>query len=68
MVESGAQAIKLQTYTADTITIDHNGPAFRVSAGRELWGGRNLDDLYDEAHTPGEWRAPIFERAPGSAA
>ena len=63
VAESGAQAIKLQTYTADTITIDHDGPAFRVSSGHELWGGKNLHDLYDEAHTPWEWHAPIFERA-----
>ena len=63
VAESGAQAIKLQTYTADTITIDHDGPAFRVSSGHELWGGKNLHDLYDEAHTPWEWHAPIFARA-----
>ena len=60
---SGAQAVKLQTYTADTITIDADGPAFRVSADHELWGGKNLHQLYQEAHTPWEWHAPIFERA-----
>lgn len=60
---SGAQALKLQTYRADTITIDADGPAFRVSAGHELWGGKNLYQLYEEAHTPWEWHAPIFERA-----
>ncbi|MCL1899672.1 MAG: pseudaminic acid synthase [Promicromonosporaceae bacterium] len=60
---SGAQAVKLQTYTADTITIDHDGPDFRLSADHELWGGRNLYQLYTEAHTPWEWHAPIFERA-----
>ena len=63
VAESGAQSIKLQTYTADSITIDHDGPEFRVSSGHELWGGRNLYDLYQEAHTPWEWHAPIFERA-----
>lgn len=63
IAESGAPAVKLQTYTADTITIDHDGPAFRVSAGHELWGGKNLYQLYTEAHTPWEWHAPIFERA-----
>lgn len=63
VAESGAQALKLQTYTADTITIDADGPAFRVSAGHELWGGKNLYRLYDEAHTPWEWHAPLFERA-----
>lgn len=63
VAESGAQALKLQTYRADTITIDADGPAFRVSAGHELWGGKNLYQLYEEAHTPWEWHAPIFERA-----
>lgn len=60
---SGAQAVKLQTYTADTITIDHDGPAFRVSSDHSLWGGKNLYALYEEAHTPWAWHAPIFERA-----
>ncbi|MFF1528376.1 pseudaminic acid synthase [Cellulomonas sp. NPDC058312] len=63
VAESGAQALKLQTYRADTITIDADGPAFRVSQGHELWGGKNLYQLYEEAHTPWEWHAPIFERA-----
>jgi len=63
IAESGAQAVKLQTYTADTITIDSDAPAFRVSQGHELWGGRTLHDLYDEAHTPWEWHPQIFERA-----
>ncbi|WP_182111759.1 pseudaminic acid synthase [Actinotalea sp. JY-7876] len=63
IAQSGAQAVKLQTYTADTITIDADGPAFRVSSGHELWGGKNLYQLYTEAHTPWEWHAPIFERA-----
>lgn len=63
VAQSGAQALKLQTYRADTITIDADGPAFRVSAGHELWGGKNLYQLYEEAHTPWEWHAPIFERA-----
>lgn len=63
VAESGAQALKLQMYRADTITIDADGPAFRVSQGHELWGGKNLYQLYEEAHTPWEWHAPIFERA-----
>ncbi|RMI13274.1 pseudaminic acid synthase [Cellulomonas triticagri] len=63
VAESGAQALKLQTYRADTITIDADGPAFRVSAGHELWGGKNLYQLYEEAHTPWEWHEPIFARA-----
>ena len=61
--DAGAAAIKLQTYTADTMTIDVDLPAFRLDAGHELWGGRTLYDLYAEAHTPWEWHAPVFERA-----
>jgi N-acetylneuraminate synthase len=60
---SGAQALKIQTYTPDTITIDADGPAFRVTDEHGLWGGRNLYQLYREAHTPWEWHAPIFARA-----
>jgi N-acetylneuraminate synthase len=60
---SGAQALKLQTYRADTITIDVDAPAFRISTDHSLWGGENLYSLYEKAHTPWEWHAPIFERA-----
>jgi pseudaminic acid synthase len=60
---TGAHALKLQTYRADTITIDADGPAFRISDDHGLWGGRNLFQLYEEAHTPWEWHAPLFERA-----
>jgi N-acetylneuraminate synthase len=60
---AGAHAIKLQTYTADTITIDVDAPAFRISSGHELWADRRLYDLYEEAHTPWEWHAPIFDLA-----
>lgn len=63
VAESGAHALKLQTYRADTITIDADGPAFRVSTGHQLWGGKNLYQLYEEAHTPWEWHEPIFARA-----
>lgn len=63
IAETGAPAIKLQTYTADTITIDADGPAFRISDDHGLWGGRNLYSLYEEAHTPWEWHEPIFARA-----
>jgi len=61
--EAGAHAIKLQTYTAETITIDADTPDFRISSGHELWADRRLYDLYEEAHTPWDWHAPIFELA-----
>lgn len=60
---TGVQALKLQTYTADTITIDVDKPAFRVIDRHGLWGGRNLYRLYQEAHTPWEWHGEIFARA-----
>lgn len=60
---SGAQALKLQTYRADTITIDVDLPAFRISADHSLWGGENLYRLYEKAHTPWEWHEQIFQRA-----
>jgi N-acetylneuraminate synthase len=60
---AGANAIKIQTYTADTITLNVDSPAFRVSAGHELWGDRTLYDLYQEAYTPWEWHEPIFSLA-----
>ncbi len=63
VADSGAQALKIQTYTADTITIDVDTPAFRVEDGHGLWGGRTLHQLYDEAHTPWDWHRPIFDRA-----
>ncbi|MEL7199135.1 MAG: pseudaminic acid synthase [Pseudomonadota bacterium] len=58
---TGADAIKMQSYTADTITIDHDGPDFTVEGG--LWDGRTLYDLYGEAQTPFEWHEPLFKRA-----
>jgi sialic acid synthase SpsE len=52
----GANAVKLQTYRPDTITIDHHGPEFMVHGG--AWDGRRLYELYEEAHTPWEWLGP----------
>ncbi|MDF2706596.1 MAG: pseI [Nonomuraea muscovyensis] len=61
--DAGAHAIKLQTYRPDTITVNADGPAFRLGDGHELWGGERLYDLYERAHTPWEWHEPIFARA-----
>src|SRR3984893_9417746 len=58
---AGAHAVKLQTYTADTITLNHDGPGFRLESG--LWAGRSLYELYQEAHTPFEWHGALFRRA-----
>jgi pseudaminic acid synthase len=63
VAESGAQAVKLQTYTADTITINSDRPEFMISESHTLWGGKNLYKLYEEAHTPWEWHEAIFDRA-----
>jgi len=58
---AGADAVKLQTYRPDTITLESDSPDFRISGG--LWDGRTLYELYQEAHMPWEWHAPLFERA-----
>jgi pseudaminic acid synthase len=60
IADTGATHVKFQTYTAETMTIDHDAPAFRISDEHELWGGRNLYCLYQEAHTPWVWHEELF--------
>lgn len=60
---SGADAIKLQTYTADTMTLKVDAPGFVIDDESSLWNGRHLYDLYAEAHLPWEWHAPIMDHA-----
>ena len=64
--EAGAHALKIQTYTADTITLDVDSPMFRLSKDHPLWPDRRLYDLYTEAHTPWDWHEPIFALAAGA--
>ena len=60
---AGADAVKLQTYTADTMTLNMRGGSFDINDPQSLWTGRNLHDLYKEAYTPWEWHEPIMQRA-----
>ncbi|MDX1490604.1 MAG: pseudaminic acid synthase [Pseudohongiellaceae bacterium] len=58
---AGADAVKLQTYKPDTITLDSDSDEFTIQGG--LWGGRTLYELYQEAHMPWEWHKPLFQHA-----
>lgn len=60
---AGAHALKLQTYTADTMTLDSDGDGFRIDDPGSLWKGASLYKLYQQAYTPWEWHAPLFARA-----
>jgi pseudaminic acid synthase len=60
---AGADAVKLQTYTADTMTLNLRAPGFVIDDPTSLWAGRQLYELYQEAHTPWDWHGPIMERA-----
>jgi len=61
--KAGAHALKIQTYTADTMTLDLRQGEFMVGDPNSLWAGKSLYELYRQAHTPWEWHQPIFERA-----
>ena len=61
--KSGAHALKIQTYTPDTMTLDLDEREFHISDSNSLWAGTSLYKLYSEAYTPWEWHKPIFERA-----
>ncbi|MBI5231872.1 MAG: pseudaminic acid synthase, partial [Coriobacteriales bacterium] len=61
--DAGAHAVKLQTYTADTLTLDVAREGFVIDDQNSLWAGRSLYSLYQEAYTPWEWHEPIFARA-----
>ena len=60
---SGADALKLQTYTPDTMTLDVQEGEFVINNPTSLWAGRDLYNLYKDAHTPWDWHKPIFDRA-----
>lgn len=61
--KTGAHALKIQTYTADTMTLNIENPDFQINDESSLWNGQNLYQLYQQAYTPWEWHKPIFDRA-----
>ena len=62
VAKTGAHALKLQTYTADTMTLDIKGGEFFIDDPNSIWQGESLYDLYKKAYTPWEWHQPIFDR------
>lgn len=63
VAKSGAHALKIQTYTPDTMTLDIDEREFHIADPKSLWAGKSLYKLYGEAYTPWEWHEPIFARA-----
>lgn len=63
VAESGAHALKIQTYTADTMTLNIKDKDFLITDQKSLWNGQSLYELYKKAYTPWEWHGPIFKRA-----
>ena len=61
--KAGAHALKIQTYTPDTMTLDLDEREFHIGDSKSLWAGNSLYKLYGEAYTPWEWHKPIFDRA-----
>ena len=62
VAQSGAHALKIQTYTAETMTLNMRSGDFFISDPKSLWNGKSLYELYEQAHTPWEWHKPIFDR------
>jgi pseudaminic acid synthase len=63
IAKTGAHAVKIQTFTPDTMTLDLNEREFKISNEKSLWFGKSLYELYEKAHTPWEWHEAIFTRA-----
>ena len=61
--KAGAHAIKIQTYTADTMTLKHDKNEFFINDENNIWKGQSLYELYEKAHTPWDWHKAIFQRA-----